>query len=515
MKTPSPFIRLGIPVVLLCAGVAAVAQPPIPEPLKAWEEWATWDVKHRDCPTPYNLPDTHICFWPTTLAITADVGAGSWKLEVVMYEDGWVPLPGDPEMWPLAVKANDAEVVVVERNGHPSVRLATGTNRLAGVFSWDEMPQRIRIPKQIGVLSLTVEGNRVEIPNWDASGHLWLKRQRVEATDEDQLAVQVYRVIEDGIPMWLRTEIELSVSGKSREEELGWALPHGWKLAMVDSPIPVSVDEEGHVKAQVRAGKWVVSIHAFLASDPGEIAYAESATPIIDRELVAFKARPEFRMAEVEGLRAVDVSQTTFPEKWRSFPVFEWATDTSFRLVEKMRGMGLQRPRGLKINREFWLDEGGKGLTFRDTIRGQMVQVWRLDIADGQELGAARMDGKGQLITSNPNTGAHGVEIRTRYLDLQAIGRMEGVKNVSATGWQSDVDSLGVHFNLPPGWRLFALFGADWVNGDWLTTWSLLDLFLLLIFSMAVLKLFRRSNILASGSGGGCWPLGRPKYSLT
>ena len=44
--------------------------------------------------------------------------------------------------------------------------------------------------------------------------------------------------------------------------------------------------------------------------------------------------------------------------------------------------------------------------------------------------------------------------------------------------------------NLPPGWRLFALFGADWVKGDWLTSWTLLDLFLLLIFSLAVGKLW-------------------------
>ena len=44
--------------------------------------------------------------------------------------------------------------------------------------------------------------------------------------------------------------------------------------------------------------------------------------------------------------------------------------------------------------------------------------------------------------------------------------------------------------NLPPGWRLLALFGADWVAGDWLSAWTLLDLFLLLIFSLAVFKLW-------------------------
>ena len=52
------------------------------------------------------------------------------------------------------------------------------------------------------------------------------------------------------------------------------------------------------------------------------------------------------------------------------------------------------------------------------------------------------------------------------------------------------LDGLNVTLNLPPGWRLLALFGADWVRGDWLTAWSLLDLFLLLIFALAVFRLW-------------------------
>ncbi|MFN7565310.1 MAG: hypothetical protein ACK5TH_26350, partial [Prosthecobacter sp.] len=42
--------------------------------------------------------------------------------------------------------------------------------------------------------------------------------------------------------------------------------------------------------------------------------------------------------------------------------------------------------------------------------------------------------------------------------------------------------------NLPPGWRLLAVFGADWSRGDWLTSWSLFDVFLLLIVTLAVWK---------------------------
>ncbi|NNM30913.1 MAG: hypothetical protein HKO57_15445, partial [Akkermansiaceae bacterium] len=221
-----------------------------------------------------------------------------------------------------------------------------------------------------------------------------------------------------------------------------------------------------------------------------EIRFAEAATPLIDRELVAFRAKPDFRLAELTGLKAVDVTETTFPGKWRGLPVYEWPTDTPIVLVEKMRGMGLQRPEGLRIRRGFWLDEDGRGLTYRDTVTGQMQQIWRLDTAKGQELGAVRVDGAGQLVTANPATGDHGVEIRTRNLTLEAIGRIPDADDIPATGWQSDADSLAATLNLPPGWRAFAMFGADHVDGDWLTAWSLLDLFLLLIFGMAVVRLW-------------------------
>ena len=176
-------------------------------------------------------------------------------------------LPGSDDIWPLKVRANGEVAVVVTREGLPAVQLSAGRHQLAGEFAWAEMPQRIAMPRQVGFLSLTVEGNSVPIPNWDADGHVWLKRQRAEVADKNQLAVQVYRVVEDGIPMWLRTEIELTVSGQSREEDLGWILPQDWKMSLVDSPIPVAVDERGRMKAQVRAGKWTIRVDAFRTTD--------------------------------------------------------------------------------------------------------------------------------------------------------------------------------------------------------------------------------------------------------
>ncbi len=474
------------------------AAPPIPDALKPWEEWATWNDKHRWCPTPYSDAKKPLCFWPSRMGLQAERTGGKFDLVVTVFGETWVALPGSAEVWPQEVKANGAPVAVVEHEGAPAVRLFPGTMRIEGAYRWSEVPQRIAIPREIGILALVLDGQPVEAPVWDAQGFLWLKRDgSTEEADKNFLAVKLYAALEDGIPLWLRTEIELTVSGKSREEDLGTILPEGWRLAAIESAIPLAIDDAGRAKAQVRAGKWTLRADAFRFDNPKEVRYAPGAKPAVGEQLVAFRARPEFRIVEIAGAPSIDVSQTTFPEKWRELPVYRWETGTAFRIEERMRGMGDQKPAGLTIYRDLWLDEDGRFLTFRDFLIGDMQQTWRLDAAEGQDLGSVRSGrgktGQGQLITRNPQTGAPGVEIRTRSLVLQATGRMARTTEFLATGWRSDADKLTIELNLPPGWRLFALFGADWVVGDWLTAWTLLDLFLLLVFSLAVGRLWGKA----------------------
>ncbi len=463
----------------------------IPNPLKAWTGWATWNDAHYFCPTPYSDAKKHLCLWPSRAGLQVDRTGGRFDVALTAFHETWAPLPGGAEVWPVEVRVDGVLAPVVEHGGGPAVKILAGTHRIEGAYRWANIPQRLAVPREIGILVLLIDGKPVETLAWDAEGFLWLKRDGASGeADKDFLAVKMYSAIEDGNPLWLRTEIELTVSGKSREEDLSTILPEGWKLSAVESPIPVAVDDAGRMKAQVRAGKWTVKVDAFRFDNPTEIRYAAAAKTAAAEQLVAFRARPDFRIVEIVGLPAIDVSQTTFPDRWRELPVYRWETATPFRIEERMRGMGEQKPAGLSVAREWWLDENGRGLTFRDAITGQMQQIWRLDAADGQDLGSVRSGGAGQLITRNPQNGAPGVEIRTRSLNLEATGRMTRAEQMPATGWRSDADALQVTLNLPPGWRLFALFGADWVNGDWLTAWTLLDLFLLLIFTLAVFRMW-------------------------
>lgn len=184
------------------------------------------------------------------------------------------------------------------------------------------------MPPSIGLVSLTRDGHEVRIPDRDAAGLLWLRRIRAVEEQQDQISGQVYRVLEDGRPLWLRTELELTVSGKSREEDLGSILPAGWQLSAVKGPLPIAVDANGRLRAQVRAGTWRIQFDAFRTEDTRELAYAPGTTPAVAAEPIALRSRPEFRETEFEGVPPVDVNLTTFPEPWRSLPVFRWETAT-------------------------------------------------------------------------------------------------------------------------------------------------------------------------------------------
>ena len=480
------------PAVTTNASPSNGMQIQIPDALKGWQDWALWGLADKKSPTPYCDQENHLSFWPSRLAVSVGKDSGSFEVAVSVFAPSWVALPGGAEAWPLTVTLDGKVGPVVEHERKPSLYLQSGMHTIAGKFLWDSLPQRLAVPREIGLLDLTLEGRPVETPLWDAKGDLWLKRDGTARQGEkDFLSTTLYSLLEDGAPLILRTRVELVVSGKNREEEIGMVLPAGWKVFSVSgNGIPVAVDENGRLKAQVRPGKWTVEIGAFRLQDTREIGFAKGVKTPAAQELFAFRARPDFRLVDLSGVSPVDASQTTIPADWKKYPVYRWETGAPIRLEERLRGMGTQKPEGLGINRQLWLDMDGKGCTFHDFITGRSQQIWRLDATEGEDLGSVSMRGEGQLITRNPATGAPGVEIRTRNLSLEATGRMKVASELSASGWRTDAGNVSVTLNLPPGWRLFALFGADWVSGDWLTAWNLLDLFLLLIFIMAVFRLW-------------------------
>jgi hypothetical protein len=388
-------------------------------------------------------------------------------------------------------------VPVLERNQRPAVFLKPGTWKIEGRFVWNTLPDRLPIPTDTALLTLRTEGKAIEAPAWDSSGNLWLRGESpANAPGKNFLTFQAYGLLEDGIPLRLLSEFELTVSGEPREEDLGIVVPAGWKLSSVDSPLPAVVDESGRLRVRVRAGRWSIKLTSFRFDNPRELRFASA--PKFETWLLGFRANPLFRTVAITGAPAVDVSQTTFPAEWRAFPVYSWNTADALGIEERIRGMGGLARRGLDVSRQWWLAENGKTLTFRDSISGNAQTLWRIDAADGQQPGSASLNGEPLLLTKNPITGAPGVEIRNREFQLVAAGTMERTQKIDAIGWLANADSLRIRLYLPPGWRAFAIFGPDAVNGEWISAWSLLDLFLLLVFTLATYRILGpRAGVLA------------------
>ena len=467
----------------------AAAEPDVPAPLAPWREWVLHDVANLGCPSPYDDASERIAIWPSRLELDLVAQGGGWRLSLEAFGPSWVPLPGDADAWPQEVLLDGQPVAVVARKGVPSIRVTKGRHSVQGTFLWSRLPERVPVPTTIGIVDLVRDGDEVALPERDADGWLWLQRSRAAEEEQDQLSVQVARVLEDGLPIWLRTEVELSVSGRSREEEIGQVLPAGWQLAAIDGPIPVAVDDSGTLRAQVRPGSWRIRIDAFRTADTTQLAFPEGTAAVVADELVGLQLRPEFRVIEFADAEPVDVAMTRFPESWRGLPVFRWKTEAPLDWVVKDSGAGLRKPDRFEIRRRLWLDDDGRGLTYEDMIQGECRELSRLDAAAGNELAVVRVNGERQLITTDPESGAAGIELRSPRPAVEAIGRMSRETLLSATGWQADPDRLTVTLALPPGWRMLAVFGADRVDGDWLTAWTLLDLFLLLVFSLAVFRM--------------------------
>ena len=466
------------------------ATPAKPDDLRLWSDWVLHGITDHNAPPAHDDASVRLSLWPSRLKLDASATGANFSLEVEAFAETWLSLPGSPGRWPTTVTADGGPVPVVEREGRPAVRLKPGQHTLTGTFAWAELPQQIELPPQIGLLALTVNGQVQTAPSWDADGTLWLQRQATnEPVDEDFLSLKVHSLLEDGIPLWFETRVELIVAGKSREETLGSVLPAGWQLAAVESPLPVAIDEAGLLKSQLRAGRWSITLRAFRTDPADSFAFADGATPAVADQTLAFRGRPEFRQAEITGLSQIDVAQTQVPEAWRSLPVYRWETNAAFQLVERVRGPGDRGITPITIQRSLWLDEDGGALTFQDRLSGPLRETRRLDAAQGHLLGSVTAGGEPQLITHNPEGGAPGFEVRSPLLDAVATGRIELGGTLPATGWQADAERLNATLHLPPGYRLFALPGADFSNGDWLTAWSLLDLFLLLLFTLAVFRM--------------------------
>jgi hypothetical protein len=484
---------------LLVGDMAVGADEPfVPDALEPWVDWVLEDQDHRGCWL--GEGGERVCAWPGPLALTLDASGGRFEQTWQLAADGWVPLAGGGAHWPEQVVADGEPVPAVERGGRPALWLQAGTHQLRGRFDWPRPPRVLSVPAEIGLLTLTIDGQPVVGPRRDDQG-LWLGEQaRTEpAAEPDVLTLEVMRRIDDDIPLRVQTRLALDVAGQARELQLGPVLlPGGIPLA-IDSPLPARLLEgeaAGTLQLQVRPGRWVMTVDSHHPGPVSALTLGSQAPPWPDREVWVFAAHPELRQVEIAGLDPVDPRQTRLPADWQRLPAYLLRPGETMQLEQLRRGaLGVDR---LQLERDLWLDYSADAFSLRDRLTGQLEQRWRIDAEPVLRLGQVVVGGEPRFITtldSGDGPGPAGVEVRQGRLDLAADARIDSgpvglITDLPASGWALPFDTISTRLHLPPGWDLLAVGGVDNLPGSWLGRWTLLDIFLVLIAALGVGRLW-------------------------
>lgn len=467
----------------------------VPAPLKPWVDWVLFDEQQRECPFIYNNHDNKQCAWPTRLELNISTKQSRFSQTWQVFETTWITLPGDKKHWPQNVSVNNISALVTERNNLPAIVLHKGTYQIKGNFIWENIPESLHIPVETALVNLYIKDVRIANPEINNKGQLWLADNSKSTTEleTDKVSLDVYRLLDDQIPLRVITHIELQVSGSAREVNLGPILLSEQVPVSLSSRLPALLNTNGELRLQIKPGSWVVEITSRALQNITQLGLNPSSNDVWPKtEVWAFQAQNHLRIVKLEGAARIDPRQTKIPAQWQNLPTFRLEKDSPLVIKETRRGDQYPEADKLSLNRQMWLDFDGKGYTIKDDISGTVSRSWRLETLADLDLGRVAIDTIPQFITRLTTEDKNkGIEIRRGELNLSADSRYSGdVRHFSATGWKHEFKKVNTTLHLPPGWRLFSASGVDNVPQTWLQKWTLLDLFIVLIISISISRLW-------------------------
>ena len=476
--------------LVLCLGatIAHADNPYVPAVLEPWREWVLEKHPDQKCPPRYDNNALRPCVWMSSLTLDLTRAGGRFSIDVELFADASVLLPGGGDTWPSNVRANSGPGVVTSLDGRPRLDLGPGRYTVSGTYAWPKMPDNIFVPRQYGLLHLTVDGVAIPDPRQDGDT-LLLGKSAVAGAEvpSDALTVRVYRKLTDGVPMFLDTFLSLSVAGTHRIVALAGAMPEGFQPTSVDSKLPARLNANGLLEVQVEPGEWIVHLGGRALDAPTTFGATPETKDWPAEEIWGFQADRSLRVVDIEGASPIDLTQTDAP--FRDIPAYIVTAKSELKLVEQFRGDPNPTPDDFTMSRELWLAFDGSNYTVRDTLNGTVQRPTRL--AAGFVPGRITVDEEPVLITEL-DAGAPGIELPSGQHQITAISELPRPTLETAVGWQIDVGHLSGMLHLPPGWRLLWTHGVDGAPTAWLSTWTLWNIFLVVITVVLALRLLGR-----------------------
>jgi len=489
-------------ICFIHAGVinqSAIAEPPhVAEPLQPWIEWVSDLHPELRCA---NLEGSNACVWPGKLEIEATNSGAHFRFVAHVDYESVLSLPGTDtalahgvEIKPLSIGA----LGYVQSGESPTIKLNRGDFEITGNLSWQELPETLNIPPQAGLVRLIRDGKLIDRPTIEGST-LWLGGVADKPVREaDALSISSVRNVTDGAPFVIETALRLRVAGSARQLALPNFLPSGFTIVAIDSDLGYQVTQQGQISLQLIAGEHTVKVTAQSASAPTSLAFPQvQLNEWPAQEYISWRPDPSFRTAAVSGGVLTDASRTELPPEWQQGSIYALTPGEAISIVEQARGEQEPQITKISLQRDVWLHADGSGFTATDTLRGFAAAPWRLDLQKNFRLGQASVDGLPQVVTSNPNGGFSGVELRSTDLNMNATFVSEQAAQIPANGWTREVDSAQVSVHLPNGWRALTALGADSVSDTIVSSWSLTDLMIALLLVCISAVLFGRYGAFA------------------
>jgi hypothetical protein len=477
--------------LLFLISFSLFAKDTIPEPLTPWVSWAMKDSEKLSCPfinnTQYSDQKNHICAWPSTLELNVKDDSAKFQQSWQVLTKSIIPLPGNERNWPLLVTVDKKHFPVFNHKGKPAIELVKGSYLIEGRFEWLKIPESISIPEQYAFVKMTINNQVIDFPKIEYDD-LWLQAFEPNEEKQDSTDISVARRITDGAYIKLDTFISINVSGKMREVKLGKLLPDGFELIGIESEISSFLDGDGILHAKLKPGSWEIKVHAYAQPTLLSWSRPEQTHYWPKEEIWVFEGHENLRLGKINGAKMVDGSQADMPDSWYDLPSYLVNNNDSLSYAIQHRGKPLHLENQLSLNRTLWLSFDNSSYTFNDDIDGEMITDWRLSMKTPYLLESAE-DQDGSVLITTTAEDERGVENRYPQVNVQARGIINAEKQLPVTGWDSDFESVSVQLNLPPGNKLFAVFGADRVSKSWWSSWTIWACFIVLLSSLMASRL--------------------------